>query len=1402
MRNEHQNAGFPGAFPSFIQSRFPALHTPISPPPPPTFPPLKPRSIAARPTGLLAALGICALVLAAVFFAYAVHAQGQGVTPTGDATGENPPAQPTNLQASAEHDSVSLTWEASPDQTVTHYAVLRRDLGTDASGVFHVIDANAGPGTSYTDASVSAQGSYVYRVKVVSPTGVSQWSSYARAETPAAPEPTPGDLAPSGLAVNLVENRVTLTWEAPAGDAGSVTGYEILRRRPKEGENALQTLVADTGNAATTADEPGVRYTYRVKALRGSDLSRESNFAFIDLPEDYTPEPEPASEPDPAALAPASLTAGIVDDGGVSLSWEAPAQEAESVTGYEILRAQGEAQLATLVEDTESTSTAYTDPTATEPGETYAYRVIALRGEGQSQGSNQAGVLIPHSPEDLAPSSLTAGLVDDGGVALSWDAPAADAASVTGYEVERTAEIPGDENTRIRLTPTGNANTTYNDDSADEPGARYTYRVQALRDAERSGWSNAAHVDLPGKGPGKPEDDPPVGARQSATPADFTLHADNDEPWGIWSDGTTMWVADRTDEKLYAYVLTPGGDYGDRDSNKDFDLADNTNDDLENGNPRDIWSDGTTMWVADWFDRKLFAYLLTPGDDYGDRFPALALDLAGVGNNYPHGIWSDGSTVWVADWFDDKLYAHALPANTPATGAPFITGILQQGRTLTADTSGIEDEDGIPEDAFSYQWVSGDGATDTDTDIDGATGPTYILTSSEVGKFIKVRVSFTDGGGFEETLTSGAVGPVAAITVLVSNTGQSDTGTAGLPLANPKRAQGFTTGSNDLGYTLSSIGVSFHNISSVSTAASELTATLNEADGSEPGDVLCTLEHPSSYGSSGVHTYGAPATGENACPTLTRATPYFFVLERAHANNFIIGLDYTNRSGEDATPAPGWSIMNQRHHANSAGAWSPLIGTVLMIEVTGAAVGSPATGAPSIRGILQQGETLTADTTGGIEDENGIPDGVTYSYQWVARGGGTETDISGATGQTYTLTSSEVGQRIKVRVSFTDGGGFRETLTSAAIEVVGANITRGLLWLSTLEAAPADVGTIGYRAGTGGSLSATAFTAGSRTYEVDAVLSVVGILTLVITPALGPEEVRLWVLDPDGDELALSDATAGDMATTFQWEDTGVFWRDEDTVVLALKERVNVPVHGDIFIVPYVPQTEVGEALRLESAIGDLNGRPPDGHFYQWSAAGVDIPGATATVYWPADSDAGKTIGFRTEFTDGDGFMESITAINQVEVLGSDSASVPWSSTVTVGADGGYLGYDSGSGPAGAASGELFAPRFSVAGVEYTVGAAQYDSASSRFILYLKPGFPDAFTVVRGRFFDVAAFPSGEATEGTDGDFTTYSWSDTDPDWSAGDRVAVALRLAVNRPATGPPPARPPSAARRRRAMR
>ena len=86
--------------------------------------------------------------------------------------------------------------------------------------------------------------------------------------------------------------------------------------------------------------------------------------------------------------------------------------------------------------------------------------------------------------------------------------------------------------------------------------------------------------------------------------------------------------------------------------------------------------------------------------------------------------------------------------NTPATGAPTISGTPQVGQTLTASTSDIADADGLTNVSYSYQWLA------DDTDISGATSSTYALQSSENGKVIKVRVTFEDDAGSDESLTS------------------------------------------------------------------------------------------------------------------------------------------------------------------------------------------------------------------------------------------------------------------------------------------------------------------------------------------------------------------------------------------------------------------------------------------------------------------------------------------------------------------------------------------------------------------------------------------------------------------------------------------------------------------------
>ena len=95
-----------------------------------------------------------------------------------------------------------------------------------------------------------------------------------------------------------------------------------------------------------------------------------------------------------------------------------------------------------------------------------------------------------------------------------------------------------------------------------------------------------------------------------------------------------------------------------------------------------------------------------------------------------------------------------LRSNSPATGGPGISGTPLIGEALTATTSGIQDEDGLTDADFAYQWVRSELGSNSETDIAGATGSSYAVTSDDAGKAIKVRVTFTDDAGNEESLTS------------------------------------------------------------------------------------------------------------------------------------------------------------------------------------------------------------------------------------------------------------------------------------------------------------------------------------------------------------------------------------------------------------------------------------------------------------------------------------------------------------------------------------------------------------------------------------------------------------------------------------------------------------------------
>ena len=99
-----------------------------------------------------------------------------------------------------------------------------------------------------------------------------------------------------------------------------------------------------------------------------------------------------------------------------------------------------------------------------------------------------------------------------------------------------------------------------------------------------------------------------------------------------------------------------------------------------------------------------------------------------------------------------------------------------------------------------------------------------------------------------------------------------------------------------------------------------------------------------------------------------------------------------------------------------------------------------ATGAPTITGTAQVGQTLTAVDHGHHADANGLTS-PTYTYQWIRVDGTDEADIASANSSTYILVDADLGTTLKVRVTFADDLGHTETLTSAATATVGAAAT-------------------------------------------------------------------------------------------------------------------------------------------------------------------------------------------------------------------------------------------------------------------------------------------------------------------------------------------------------------------------
>ena len=275
-------------------------------------------------------------------------------------------------------------------------------------------------------------------------------------------------------------------------------------------------------------------------------------------------------------------------------------------------------------------------------------------------------------------------------------------------------------------------------------------------------------------------------------------------------------------------------------------------------------------------------------------------------------------------------------------------------------------------------------------------------------------------------------------------------------------ASSFMSGNHPGGYTLTSIELLSYTVGSSLGARSyvlrkndpvtgELVATFPEWT-RRPADLSTR-----SSSNDTILTLTAPAGTR-----LNAETKYYLVLWDMYdpLNRFSAALHCNGRQ----TGMPGWSFLDALYRdtdnyvrpqgnlvwKSARDTESPKTVIPFRMRINGERVAvtrndddsgqssTPAQGRPTISGEPHVTMTLTASTSA-ITDADGLSK-VSYSYQWIgvdeSTGVAVESDIAGATGSTFLVLPKYEGNKLKVRVSFTDDGGGSETLTSASTSAV------------------------------------------------------------------------------------------------------------------------------------------------------------------------------------------------------------------------------------------------------------------------------------------------------------------------------------------------------------------------------
>ena len=296
-------------------------------------------------------------------------------------------------------------------------------------------------GTSYTNTRYIENGNtYYYKVRALDANGTAgAWSSVVSVtykQTLPAPTVTGG---------NDAQGRPTLTWKAVTGAAK----YEVYRARSKDGDYIKYSTVTGTSYTNTSYIENGNTYYYKVRALDANGTAG----AWSSVVSVTYKQPLPAP----------TVTGGNDAQGRPTLTWKVVTGAAK----YEVYRARSKD--GDYIKYSTVTGTSYTNTSYIENGNTYYYKVRALKSDGTA-GAWSSVVSVTYK-QTLSAPAVTGGNDAQGRPTLKWNA----VSGAAKYEVYRARSLNGDYIKYSTVTGTSYTNTSYIED-----GNTYYYKVRAL----------------------------------------------------------------------------------------------------------------------------------------------------------------------------------------------------------------------------------------------------------------------------------------------------------------------------------------------------------------------------------------------------------------------------------------------------------------------------------------------------------------------------------------------------------------------------------------------------------------------------------------------------------------------------------------------------------------------------------------------------------------------------------------------------------------------------------------------------------------------------------------------------------------------------------------------------------